>query len=105
MTDRRPFAFAGLWDHWVDPAGVAVESCATITTSPSALLAPIHDRMPAILAPDDFALWLDPAVSDPAPLGSLHRPHPAEEMAAWPFRTVVNNPGIDAPRCIEPLPG
>jgi putative SOS response-associated peptidase YedK len=55
------FAFAGLWDGWRDPQGDLVESCTILTTTPNSLLADIHDRMPVILSPDNYDVWLDPA--------------------------------------------
>ena len=58
------FAFAGLWDRWTDPRGEVVESCTILTTTPNALLADIHDRMPAILRPDDYDLWLNPTAQN-----------------------------------------
>src|SRR5512145_1766858 len=64
-ADGAPFAFAGLWERWQGEGSDPVESCAILTTDANDLLAPIHDRMPVILAPRDFDLWLDPAAQDP----------------------------------------
>lgn len=57
MRDGRPFALAGLWDHWTDPAGRGVESCTIITTTPNDLIRRFHHRMPVILSPRDYDLW------------------------------------------------
>ena len=64
LKDHRPFAFAGLWDEWYSPDGGSVRSATIITTAPNELMAPIHNRMPAILAPGDYARWLDPAETE-----------------------------------------
>ncbi len=101
MADGKPFAFAGLWEQWEGPDG-AVASCTLLTTGANDLVAPIHDRMPVILSPGDFGSWLDPDVRDPAALLPLLKPFPPGAMAAFPVRTLVNNPSADDPRCIEP---
>ena len=59
------FAFAGLWDRWIDPQGKAVETCTILTTTPNTLLSDIHDRMPVILNPADYEVWLTSAVRKP----------------------------------------
>ncbi|MCA9086991.1 MAG: SOS response-associated peptidase, partial [Planctomycetaceae bacterium] len=64
-TDGQPFAFAGLWERW-ERDGTVVESCTIVVTTANATIAPLHDRMPVILARADEALWLDPALTDPA---------------------------------------
>ena len=86
LTDGGPFAFAGLWSRWRSPAGETIESCTIITTQANALVAPIHTRMPVILAPEDHGRWLDSA-NDGRP---LLRPYPAEAMTAYPVSTRVN---------------
>lgn len=102
FRDRQPFAFAGLWEHWEGPEG-AIESCTLLTTEPNDLLRSLHNRMPVILHPTDYALWLDPAVEEPDRLQPLLLPFPAEEMDAYPVSRWVNRPQNDDPRCIEPL--
>ncbi|MDH4362121.1 MAG: SOS response-associated peptidase [Nitrospirota bacterium] len=64
FADNRPFSFAGLWEHWEKVAGMAVDSCVLITTAPNASMEPIHNRMPVILHPTDYALWLDAPMHD-----------------------------------------
>jgi putative SOS response-associated peptidase YedK len=102
MADERPFAFAGLWESWEGPDHALVESCTIITTEANALVRPVHDRMPVILARDDYERWLDPAVRDAAALVPLLRPYPAEAMSATPVSAFVNSPAHDGPQCIEP---
>ena len=101
MADERPFAFAGLWERWKQGSAL-VESCTIITTAPNRLVAEFHDRMPAIIRPEDFALWLDPDVRDPERLRPLLEPFPAEQMAARPVSPRVNKVGYDGADLIEP---
>ena len=101
LKDERPFAFAGLAEHW-HKGDQTIDSCTIITTDPNELMASIHDRMPVILSPDDYDLWLDPEFQGKEKLLSLLRPYPADEMIAYPVSTVVNNPRNEKPECIEP---
>lgn len=102
LRDDRPFGFAGLWEAWEGADHSYVESCTLLTTEPNELIRPIHNRMPVILAADDYPRWLDPAVEEPGQLASLLRPYPSDEMTADPVSTFVNSPANDDPRCIEP---
>lgn len=104
LKSRRPFAFAGLWEQWQPPDGAVIESCTIITTTPNDLMAPIHNRMPVILAPPSYDQWLDPAFQHIEPLNALLRPYPSEELTVCPVSTLVNNPRQDTPECLEPLP-
>lgn len=101
-ADERPFALAGLWEVWRSPDGDAIQSCTILTTSPNDFMAPIHNRMPVIIEPEDYEMWLDPG-PQPDQAQHLLRPYPAEKMAAYPVSTIVNNPRHDAPDCIAPL--
>ncbi len=103
LKSERPFAFAGLWDHWASADGKTIETCALLTTEPNALMAPIHNRMPVILNPDTYDDWLDPDQQDVARLATLLGSYPAEEMVANPVSRLVNNARFDDPRCIEAL--
>ncbi|MCB9110914.1 MAG: SOS response-associated peptidase [Anaerolineales bacterium] len=102
MKDRKPFAFAGLWDEWQSPDGGAVRTCTIITTEPNELMSTLHNRMPVILDQKDYHLWLDPTPQTPDKLLHLIKPFPAESMAAHPVSTLVNKPGNDRPECIVP---
>ncbi|CAE6778408.1 SOS response-associated peptidase [Nitrospira defluvii] len=101
MKSHRPFAFAGLWEHWHPPEGADIESCTILTTEPNELLRPIHNRMPVILAPSAYDQWLDPTVHQADSLKALLRPYPTEELTVYPVSTLVNNPRHDAPDCLE----
>ncbi|MCP4417290.1 MAG: SOS response-associated peptidase [Chloroflexi bacterium] len=100
--EKRPFALAGLWEVWRDSEGSALQTCTILTTRPNELMAPIHKRMPVIVEPEDFDLWLHP---EPNPEQGLHllRPYPALKMTAYPVSTIVNNPRNDVPDCIQPI--
>ena len=95
------FAFAGLWEHW-QHADRSLDSCALIVTAANKLMAPIHARMPVILAPEQYAAWLDPANTDRQQLTSMLVPYPAAAMEAWPVSRRVNNPRNDSADCLEP---
>jgi putative SOS response-associated peptidase YedK len=103
MDDGGLFAIAGLWEHWISADGSEIESCTLLTTEPNDFLRPIHNRMPVIISPDDFDLWLDPGAQHPGEVQHLLRAYPAEAMSHYPVSTHVNNPRNEDPLCIEPL--
>jgi putative SOS response-associated peptidase YedK len=83
--DDDLFGFAGLYDTWRDPddpTGGELTTCTIITTQPNEIVAPIHNRMPVILLPDDEDHWLDPDMTEPDEIVSLLRPYPADLMMA-----------------------
>jgi putative SOS response-associated peptidase YedK len=102
-ADGGLLAFAGLWERWQPAKGDPVESCAVLTTTANAVMAPIHERMPVILDPADYATWLGEAPAAPDALGSLLRPCSAERLVAYPVSTYVNAPAHDGPEAIAPL--
>src|SRR6266478_1605916 len=92
MKDRSLFGFAGLWERWADKtSGEVVRSCTIITTTPNEITAPIHDRMPVIVAPEDYGKWLGKEVADPVRLLQMLKPFPAEAMKVFPVDTRVGN--------------
>jgi putative SOS response-associated peptidase YedK len=101
MGDGGPFAFAGLWERWHGTDGEPVGTCAILTTTANELVKPLHDRMPVILSPDDFAAWLDPQ-TPPAQLHTLLRPYPAGAMEAVRVGRYVSNPRNEGPQCLAP---
>jgi putative SOS response-associated peptidase YedK len=103
LADREPMAFAGLWERWGSPEGEELESCSIIVTEANEIMRPIHDRMPVILAPDDWSVWLEPEAKDAGVLQGLLKPYSAEGMAAWPVTTKVNSPRNDSLECMEAL--
>ena len=103
FPDDRPFALAGLWERW-RPAEDAepIDTVCIVTTTPNALMSTIHDRMPVILRPEDYAAWLDKG-SDPHAAANLMRPYPDDELEAVPVTKLVNSPKNDVPECVAPL--
>ena len=101
LRSRRPFVFAGVWDRWKPREGEPLVSCAIVTCPPNGLVAPIHDRMPVIVAPEARAYWLA-ADAEPADLTALLRPYPESEMEAYPVSRLVNTPKNDTPECVQP---
>ncbi len=102
MQDHRPFAFAGLWDEWLAPDGSQVKTCTIITTTPNLLMSSLHERMPVILDPKEYAAWLNPDACQPGELQGLLKAYPAEAMAAYPVSRTVNNAKMDSPQMIQP---
>jgi putative SOS response-associated peptidase YedK len=99
-------AFAGVWEVWRNKDDLDAEplrSCAIVTTSANSVMAPIHDRMPVILAHDDWARWLDPT-TDMSEVEGLMVPAPADWIEAYPISTLVNKVGNDGPELLEQLP-
>jgi putative SOS response-associated peptidase YedK len=103
MTDGVPFVLAGLWESWrARGAEAPVETCTVVTTTANPLLAPIHDRMPVILDPSAYRMWLDPTT--PAAVATaLLRPYRGPGLYAYPVSTHVNTPAHDDARCLEPV--
>jgi len=100
-SDGKPFGMAGLWDRWTDPAGKVVESCAVLTQAANESVAPVHDRMPAIVRAERLASWLDPSQTDAGAALALLRPLDAGELRRQPVSRLVNDPRNDDPRVLE----
>ncbi len=100
MADGSLFGMAGLWEHWVDSSGQTVESCTIITTEANTLINELHERMPAILAPGEYATWLQ---ADNTQAEVLLKPFPPEQMSAYPVTLRVNNVKNDDAACLAPL--
>ena len=103
LRSREPFGLAGLWDVWRKPDGGKVESFTIVTTEPNELVRPIHNRMPAILQPEDEEQWLDASRTPFVKAKSLLKPYPEELMDAHDVSTIVNSAKYDGPECIEPV--
>ena len=99
FDDGRMLAIAGLWEEGEAGSGMAV-----LTVAANALMAPIHDRMPAILPPSSWERWLDPAQDDKAGLASLLAPWPGGDLVADEVGPLVNDWRNDEPACASPLP-
>ena len=92
------FAFAGLWEQWRSPQGQTVESCAILTTAPNELVRDVHDRMPVILAPEAYDLWLDPGFTRVEELQPLLKPY-AGAMRRYRVSSRVNQVKNDDAEC------
>jgi putative SOS response-associated peptidase YedK len=103
VNDGELFAFAGLWDRWRDPNGTAVETCSILTTAPNAVTAPVHDRVPVILDPDSYDLWLDPGMNNAAAASEMLKPYDARAMQCYPISTRINSVANDDEECSRPV--
>lgn len=103
-ADGKPMAFAGLWEHWEDKEGkTVIDSCAILTTDANAEVARLHNRMPVILEPGVFDLWLDPKEQHVNQLKSLLHPSEDGTLHLQPVSRYVNKPVNEGERCIEPV--
>jgi putative SOS response-associated peptidase YedK len=101
--DGEPFGMAGLWERWHGKDDETIESCTIIVTEANALVRDLHDRMPVIVAPEDYAAWLDPQNTDAE---GLRKMLPPADSAPWTLVEVsrkVNSPKNDSPDLIEPV--
>lgn len=96
----EPLALAGLWDVW-GHGDERLRSCTILTTGPNELMAGLHDRMPVVLPPEAWDVWLDPGVTDVDLLTGLLRPCPSGLLEAWPVGTAVNSVRNDGPALVE----
>jgi len=104
MADNALFAFAGLWECWGGPSSESIETFTILTTKPNSLVADVHDRMPAILKPEDYELWLDPGVTNVALVTDTLKPFDAQWMKKWPVSTRVNRVENDDEECSQEAP-
>jgi putative SOS response-associated peptidase YedK len=108
--DGEPLAFAGLWEIWRDPSvaddddpDAWLRTCVIVTTRANDLLAPIHERMPVVLAEDAWDTWLDPSVDDAATVERLLAPAPDEWFTAYEVSTRVNKPDNNDADLLQPV--
>jgi putative SOS response-associated peptidase YedK len=100
-SDRRPFAFAGLWSIWYGEDDQKLRTCTILTTAASSAIAPLHDRMPIILAPDGESAWLDPS-QPPNRVRDLLAGLTPADTALRPVGPAVNDARYDGPECLAP---
>ncbi len=105
-ADGQMLAVAGLWATWRDKAGGPdaewLHSCTVITTAANDTMAPVHDRMPVLLAPEDWEGWLDPTNNDLDALQHLLVPAPNEVLVMHTVSTAVNNVRNAGPELTQP---
>src|SRR5215475_6012929 len=97
-----PIAFAGLWETWMGPNGEEMETAIIITTAAKGELARLHERMPVMVPPDAFDLWLDCSKVDAMTAAALFAPAPEGLLEAYEISPAVNHTGNDGPNLIEP---
>jgi putative SOS response-associated peptidase YedK len=99
VNDGQLFAFAGLWDGWKDLSGQWMKTCSILTTTSNAVTSTVHHRMPVILYPASYDLWLDPGMKDLAAVSKLLQPYGPDEMRSYPVSNRVNHVGNDDEEC------
>ena len=105
LPDKKPFAFAGLWETWNDkdaPDSI-YKSCTIITTQASGSMRDIHHRMPVILKPQIYETWLDPGNQDVTALNEILKNEIITELTSYPVSREVNSTRHNDPSCIEPI--
>jgi len=100
LKSGEPMAMAGLWESWRAPNGSVLRTTCVITTSANEVMAPIHERMPVIIAPENWCDWLDGPAEK---VSALLAPFSASEMQAWPVHRRVGWSGEREKELIEPF--
>jgi len=104
LTRHAVFAMAGLWEASTNPeTEQTIESFTIITTQANTMMAKIHntkERMPVIISPEDYLVWLSGNATEGA---DLLKPYPETEMTAYKISTYVNNPNNNDQKCIQSL--
>jgi putative SOS response-associated peptidase YedK len=103
VNEGELFAFAGLWERWKDPSGNWISSCSILTTTANSVTGAIHDRMPVILNPDNYDLWLDPGFSDVTAVSEMLRPYDARLTRSYSVSTRINQAANDDAECAKPV--
>jgi putative SOS response-associated peptidase YedK len=100
-SSRRPFAFAGLWETWIGPNGEELETATIVTTRANRMLADIHERMPVIVPPEAFDLWLDCRNVDAETAAAVVAPAAEDLLEAYEVSTAVNRAANEGPQLVE----
>jgi len=105
LPDHKPFAFAGLWETWnkKDDQDSIYKSCTIITTQASESMSDIHHRMPVILKPQLYEIWLDPGNQNVVELGKMLKNEIVTELVSFPVSKQVNSTRNNDSSCIEPI--
>jgi putative SOS response-associated peptidase YedK len=101
LKDGALLGFAGLFERWLGADGSVLDTCTILTTTANELLRPLHERMPVIVAPENYARWLDAANPD---VTDLFAPFPSDAMTWHPVSTRVNAVRNDDASLIAPVP-
>jgi putative SOS response-associated peptidase YedK len=102
LRNGEPMGMGGLLEHWQGPEG-EVLTFTILTTDANPLMARIHERMPVIIRPEDYAAWTDPSLTDVTKIQAMAQPYPERLMEAYPIGRKVNSPQHDSPDLIEPM--
>jgi putative SOS response-associated peptidase YedK len=105
VNEGQLFAFAGIWETWKDASRktMTIETCSILTTTPNAVTSTVHDRMPVILEPDNYDLWLDPGMTKVDAVIDMLKPFDARLMRSFPVSTRVNHAANDDAECSTPI--
>jgi len=103
-ADGGLLAMAGIYEHWRDPEGAWLTTCAVVTGDAIDELGHLHDRSPVLVDPGDWASWLDPTLTDAGQAVSLLRAARPGELAPYPVSTEVNSVAHNGPQLLDPLP-
>ena len=101
----RLAAFAGLWDGWKDANGNWIKTCSILTTLPNSVTSAIHDRMPVIVHPDSYDLWLDPGMQNASIISRLLKPYDPQRMRLYAVSTRINHVANDDEECSRRVAG
>ena len=103
VNEGEQFAFAGIWDRWKDPHRGWIKTCSILTTTSNAVTSSVRDRMPVILDPDSYDLWLDPAMKNVDAASELLKPYDARLMRCYPVSSRINQVANDDQECSRPV--
>jgi putative SOS response-associated peptidase YedK len=107
VNEGQLFAFAGIWETWKDASRktktMTIETCSILTTTPNAVTSTVHDRMPVILEPRNYDLWLDPGMTKMDVVIDMLKPFDARLMRSFPVSTRVNHAANDDAECSTPI--
>jgi len=103
LNNGELFAFAGLWDRWRDASGTWLKSFSILTTTANPVTSAVHDRMPVILSPESYDLWLDPGMRDVAEVSQLLKPFAGHQMRCYTVSNRVNHVANDDEGCSRPV--
>lgn len=103
IKGNAPMGFAGLWESWKGPEGETVESCTILTTAANPLVGLVHERMPVILHPGEYGIWLDRNITDASGLTHLFQPYPADLTKVRRVSPLVNSPKNDFAQLLDPV--
>lgn len=100
LKEDEPMGMGGLLEHWQGPEG-DVMTFSILTTESNPLMAKIHDRMPVIIQPENYEVWLDPNMTDVTRIQLMTKSYPERFLKAYPVSRRVNSPQHDSADLIE----